>query len=445
MTGTACGRSLVKAFVAASLVALVAFSAVAIAAPPPSQPGVDAPALAPLGQFSVGVRTFEFLQRDQPDVAATIAAGSTPTSRDRRLAVEVWYPATRPPGATADTYHGAVTGELRGPPVPFSVPGLAFRNAPAAGGKYALVVVSHGLGNDPVAMSWLTENLASKGYVVAAIHHEDPPYGDPAAFPASLLRRPLDIVFITDALQTALGAEGLIDPAQVVLIGYSMGGYGALVVAGAELDPAKAAQFVPGNLLAPYAQGGPRQGALRIHGLRAVIALAPAGGGTRQLFTPDSIAAIRVPLLLIVGDDDNTVGFAAVRSLFEAATSADRYLLTFHHAGHNIGLNSAPEEMRTRLWDLDWFEDPVWRKDRIIAINLHFITAFLDGGLKQDAEHRSYLAVPQPESTAGSWPAPGPAHWSDRSPGGDGNTVWKGFQNRHSAGLELLHRAAAAP
>jgi len=416
----------------------------ALAAPPPSQPGIDAPALAPLGPHAVGVRSFTYELHAQPDVVATFAAGGTPAVRERTLVVDVWYPAQRPAGATPETYHGVLSGEPPGPPVKFSQPGLAYRNAPAAAKRCPLVIVSHGLGNDPVAMSWLTENLASKGYVVAAIHHEDPPYGEKASFPTSLLTRPLDIVFVTAQLQSALGTEGLIDPEQVALVGYSMGGYGVLAVAGAEIDAEKAAQYVPGHLLVPYAHGGARQAELRIRGLRAVVALAPAGGGQRQMFTPESLGAIHTPLLLIAGDDDRSVGYATgVRALFEAATGADRYLLTFHYAGHGIGLNPAPEEMRSRLWDLDWFEDPVWRKDRIIAVNLHFITAFLDGELRHDAEHHSYLDVSQPESTAGSWPAPGPAHWSDLSPGGE-NTVWKGFPNRHSAGLALEHRTAAA-
>jgi hypothetical protein len=34
------------------------------------------------------------------------------------------------------------------------------------------------------------------------------------------------------------------------------------------------------------------------------------------------------------------------------------------------------------LWDQDWFEDPVWRKDRINAINAHCISAFLDRYVK---------------------------------------------------------------
>ena len=35
------------------------------------------------------------------------------------------------------------------------------------------MIVSHGYGNVPLAMTWLAENLASKGYVVAGIRHDD--------------------------------------------------------------------------------------------------------------------------------------------------------------------------------------------------------------------------------------------------------------------------------
>ena len=73
------------------------------------------------------------------------------------------------------------------------------------------------------------------------------------------------------------------------------------------------------------------------------------------------------------------------------AKNSNRYLLTYQGAGHRIGLGPAPEEMRQRLWDLDWFEDPVWRQDRIVGINLHFITAFLDRYVKDDASRASYL------------------------------------------------------
>jgi hypothetical protein len=37
------------------------------------------------------------------------------------------------------------------------------------------------------------------------------------------------------------------------------------------------------------------------------------------------------------------------------------------------------------------FDEPVWRKDRITAINQHFITAFMDLYLKGDDSRKAYL------------------------------------------------------
>ena len=96
--------------------------------------------------------------------------------------------------------------------------------------------------------------------------------------------------------------------------------------------------------------------------------------------------------------------------------------------------------MRSKLWDLSWFEDPVWRKERIIAINLHMITAFLDRYLRGDETRASYLDVAVPDSIDGVWPAELVTLFDTRSPGTDGITVWKGFQRNFSTNLELLHR-----
>ena len=98
--------------------------------------------------------------------------------------------------------------------------------------------------------------------------------------------------------------------------------------------------------------------------------------------------------------------------------------------------------MRTRLWDQDWFEDPVWRKDRINAINVHFITAFLDRYVRDDVSRDSYLNVAQPDSDAGLWTAENASAYAAFSPGANGISVWKGFQRNHASGLELLQAKA---
>jgi hypothetical protein len=154
----------------------------------------------------------------------------------------------------------------------------------------------------------------------------------------------------------------------------------------------------------------------------------------------DGLEAITVPMLLIAGDRDFTVDYrTGARAFFDQATNSSRYLLTNLGGGHRIGLGPAPAEMRKRLWDQDWFEDPVWRADRIVGINLHFITAFLDRYVKDDASRASYLDGLAPRSADGSWSAPEGVPYDARSPGGNGITLWKGFQRQHAEGLELLH------
>jgi predicted dienelactone hydrolase len=416
---------------------------------PPSRYDADAPELARLGAYAVGVRSMHFRESGQPDVLAYDAARGSAPLGDRNLEVEIWYPAKPARGAKAERYQGSLPSEPPAPPAHFTIPGLAVRDAPASGGRYPLIVFSHGMSNDVAAFSWLTENLASKGYVVAAIRHGDPAIVDRAKFPETVFRRPLDVAFVARSLEEQLGAERLVDPERVGLVGYSMGGYGVLAAGGGLLDPkGGAVQLVPGGLLLPYAAGGARQKELDVPGLRAVVAMSPFGGG-QGVFGREGLAAIRVPLMLIAGDGDRRVGYTAgARAFFDQAVNARRYLLTFKGAGHSIGMSPAPESMRRNLWDEDWFEDPVWRAERVNAINAHFITAFLDRYVKGDETRAGYLDVPVSAADEGVWPDPPqpetPAPYGAYSPGGPGITLWKGFQRSQARGLELLAAKPAA-
>jgi predicted dienelactone hydrolase len=406
----------------------------------PSRPAIDAPELARLGDQGVGYRTVTLVDESAVDVLATDPESGVAPKRSRRLGVELWYPATVAAGAAPVTYSGSLTAEPPAAPTKFTRPGIAVRDASPVPGRFPLVLVSHGYDNDAIALSWLTENLASKGYVVAAIRHADPPITDPAGFPGPALRRPLDIAFVARNLAGALGEAPGVDLSRVALIGYSMGGYGVLTAGGGELDPASPlAGIVPGGLLKPYARGGAECDAVRVAGVKAVVALAPAGGEL-QAWGADGLRGITAPLLLISGDRDGSVDYASgARAFFDLATASNRYLLTFLNGGHHIGLGPAPVEMRDRLWDQDWFEDAVWSAPRIVGINLHFITAFLDRYLKDDASRAAYLDGLTPRSNDGVWaPSAGEAYGS-YSPGAAGITVWKGFQRGQAEGLELLH------
>ncbi len=106
----------------------------------------DAPALAPRGAYSVGVRTLRAVNPDQLDVLAITP--ETPNPRyDRPLAVEVFYPDTVPASQEARTTYRDVYGygpnNPERPNTPLVFAGRALRDAaPDAGGApYPLVAL----------------------------------------------------------------------------------------------------------------------------------------------------------------------------------------------------------------------------------------------------------------------------------------------------------------
>jgi dienelactone hydrolase len=402
----------------------------------PARPPVDAPELARLGDHPVGVARDLFVETGRVDPADGRMG-------ERRLPVAIWYPATT--GGPGTTYRTALSGE-DGRDVPFTIPGLATPAARVAAGRFPLVILAHGYGNTPEVLSWLGENLASKGYVVVAPAFDDPPIGirTDAARAGPIAGRPLDIAFVAaEAQRRASRRQGVLaaaDPARTALIGYSMGGYGALTAAGAPLDPAMAGPSR--GVLAPYAARGGKMGTLRPANLKAIVALAPAVRfGSVPIWTGAGAGAIDMPILFVAGDQDHVVGYDHVRSLFTAPATAPRYLLTFQGAGHSIALTGAPAAMRQRFWDMDWFEDAVWRKDRLLPVQTHFITAFLDRYVKGDATKAAYLDGLVEDATTGRWAGAPIGRVARYSPGAPDATIWKGFQPGRVAGLRFEYRA----
>ena len=399
-----------------------------------ARPSVDAPELAALGAYPVGVADTVVVQPRQADPTQGITA---PAIVDRRLVLTIWYPAAAAGPGT--TYHTALSGE-DGVDVPFDIPGLATPAARAATGRFPLVILAHGYGNTPATLAWLGENLASKGYVVVA-----PAFADPAisirtaqAHSGPLARRPLDIAFVaTEAQRRARAGDGIFaaaDADRTALIGYSMGGYGVLTAAGAPLDPALGG--MTRGVLAPYVAGAVKAGDLAVAHLKAVVAISPANRfGDAAIWGDHGVAAITTPTLYVVGSQDHVVGYPGVRALFDGEVHAPRYLLTFKEAGHSIGLIGAPQAMRRRFWDMDWFEDAVWRKDRLLPVETHFITAFLDRYVKGDPAKAAYIDGLVPDSDAGTWKDAPIGRYAGYSPGLPVATVWKGFQPSRAAGM----------
>lgn len=390
----------------------------------------DAPELAALGANAVGVTTLTLTNPGQIDIV-NATADAAPTY-DRVLTVEVWYPA-----AEGTEPGGNYSALLRDGLTSVTLQGQAARDAqPLAGAAYPLVILSHGYPGNRFLMSHLGENLASKGYVVASIDHPDSTYDDMTAFGSTLVNRPWDQRFVLDALaglDSDLGA--VIDADTTAIIGYSMGGYGALIFAGAGVTAA-APDFsyaAPQRLLERNMVGTESLATLVDPRVKAVVALAPWGRNA-DFWDAAGLAGIEKPLLLIAGSVDDVSVYSALRQIFAETTGTTRHLLTFKNANHNAGAPiPAPAESYAFNATLgfapfDHYADPVWDTVRMNNISQHFVTAFLDLHLKGDAAMQPYLTL-VPNAAEGVWAV------DEAGAPTAANTYWAGFQNRTAVGL----------
>jgi alpha-beta hydrolase superfamily lysophospholipase len=311
--------------------------------------------------------------------------------------------------------------------------------------------VSHGYPGSRFFLSYLTENLASKGYVVAAIDHTDSVLGAVKPFPSTLLNRSSDQLFTVAAVEelsrhTGHFLNGLVDDSNVAIVGYSMGGYGVLASGGAgySAQSVLATSFVPGGYMTAHSAGNAAYQAGLRKEVKAIVAISPWGAQPPyNAWDAAGLAGIHIPPLVIAGDQDDVSDFPnGIKPAFEKTINSDRCMLVYENARHNVGGNPPPPEALPGFTTREYFDEPVWRKDRITAINQHFITAFLDLKLKGDASRGSYLHVTPEKSNEGTWPLKqGESAGSKYS---DGGTYWKGFQRRWALGLEMHCQPAAA-
>ncbi|GAB5490048.1 MAG: hypothetical protein Phog2KO_02630 [Phototrophicaceae bacterium] len=401
----------------------------------------DAPELSARGDYSVGVRTITVTNPDQADLLA-IGAGDTTATYDRTLTLEVWYPASLAEGeAELVTYNESLgRADVEGSLQPFTFMGRAARDAEANmdDGPYPLVIVSHGYPGSRLMMSNLTENLASKGYIVVAIDHQESTFTDANEFGITLLYRAVDQLFVLDEM-ARLGAEdefftGLVDADNTAIIGYSMGGYGALNSIGGGYNSTLAG--ILGPLITPRlaeTEGFAESTDPRI---KAAVLFAPWGGDLGAFGIPgglwdaEALANIDIPTFWVVGSEDDVSMYDGVVSLFDNSVNSERYLLTYDNALHNVVPNPPPPEA-TELGDYNRYADPVWDEARINNVNQHFLTAFLGVNLKGDDSYSDYLDLAVENANDGIYATDEDGNFTDD------HSYWTGFEARTALGLSL--------
>ncbi|MBO9453122.1 dienelactone hydrolase [Tropicibacter sp. R16_0] len=399
----------------------------------------NAPELAAYGELNVGVRQLELVNPNQIDILSIDPAADKPAelpTYDRPLTVEMWYPAEA--GATGEQSFNAF---LRDGVTEVTLVGQAVRDAAPAGQGYPLILISHGYPGNRFLMSHLAENLASKGYVVVSIDHTDSTYRTQAAFGSTLVNRSLDQLFVLNEMAAMAddgGAfAGLYDASNAGIIGYSMGGYGAIVTAGGGVTEASVAYpwGGPHGTLGIHQAGSETHNSLPDARVKTAVAIGPWGMNT-GFWNAEGLAGIQIPMLFIAGSQDDTSLYEnGVRAIWEQASDMSHALLTYVNGGHNTAAPiPAPKESYYFSEDKGFnisehYSDPVWDTVRMNNIAQHFVTAWMDNHLKGDADKAAYLDLVE-DSNAGVW-----SMNEDGTPKED-HSYWRGFAQGTAKGLK---------
>lgn len=389
------------------------------------QPSVT-PSYAQMGSHSVGVQTLQLTNPQQ-------LGADFQTLGDRRLNIEVWYPASKPAAkAEPATYTDVTRSGLT-----FELAGEAYRDLAISKQRnaYPLVVMSHGYTGYRSIMFYLAEHLASHGYVVASIDHTDSTNAEidfaknaGAGFASTLYNRARDQQFVLNAIMSDSRFNTVIDENSAAVIGYSMGGYGALNTVGGcyRFTPEllQAMQFPEPmvEFLAPLfstCNAGNSETDVR---WKAMIAFAPWGGEQGVHALDD----IQVPSLFVAGEHDDVSGFTkGVEALFNASGAASKYMLVYENARHNIAAHPAPKVAYDNDLDIGHYYEPSWNSETITRINEHMSLAFLNCHVKQ--ENNACDMLPKRENAT-----------QTKQSDGRLDAAWPGFPERWAAGLRFI-------
>lgn len=356
----------------------------------------DAPEYAKHGSYAVGAEEITLHEGDNDP---------------RVLRGIIWYPALPNTGGSALEYPRRGAGIARRSAVP-----------DAGGGRYPLIIFSHGFGGYSTQTSFLTEHLATHGFVVISVNHNGTAFEDLNWLGAnsvltSLADRPNDVMksirFAERIAAAGSGSalSGLIDTSRIGAAGYSFGGYTAFASAGARIDfraldaycesdeareqePNLACSFrgsrdalaLVYNLTQPENEPLPPISDPRI---KSVVALAPFN---TPAFGMHGLAALNVPTLIMVGSADSIAkperdAYAA----YEQTGSAEKALAVLEGAEHAIFVDVCGEEPILQ----NGCFDPVWDKPRAHDLTNHFATAWFLATLKADSDARTVLKQTQ--------------------------------------------------
>ena len=218
-----------------------------------------------------------------------------------------------------------------------------------------LMLLSHGAFGSPREYNWLAYALAANGWnVIAPAHYgESWVYGKDTINPIYASRfdlRVQDLQYLLDNLDTIPGLAKLSNAEKIVISGHSSGGFTALLLAGAEFDASKMAQFCTenydtdkscqyGNKSLPSTTEStkPAQKSIRHNKqIDGVIVLDPVLGPGA---TAASLATIHYPTLIIGSEKNDFLSYSANAKYYAEHIRNTELVTLSNNEGHFVYLD----------------------------------------------------------------------------------------------------------
>ena len=288
----------------------------------------------------------------------------------QRVSLFVWYPTSQ---ASRPTRFGPYTLDVA-------------RNAPPAGGRHRLAMISHGTGGEPLSHAQLAMALVRRGYVAAAPRHAKDNSRDWSGVGTYEVwyGRPRQISEGIEALLADATLGAATDPDRIAIIGHSAGGYTALALVGGRADMGRARTHcrehpddgfcqvrLPDQTRVAAPSGRiPDSRDVRI---KAAVAMAPPG----ILLDPISLAKVGVPVRLYAAELDAVVpGRYHAEPLRQTIQPAPEFVLV-RGAGHYAFVEPFPDAVKQQAGE--GATDPPGFDRAIFQEKLrHEIAEFLD-------------------------------------------------------------------
>jgi len=244
-------------------------------------------------------------------------------AKTQALVTRIWYPVDRSVPEVAQDIGAPGDPLFRGHPFVEDA-----RLSPAHS-KYPLILLSHGTGGSAASLDWLAAALAANGYVVAGVNHPGNNELEPLTQEGFVLwwERATDVSEVLDGILGDPTIAAHVDADRIGALGFSLGGYTVLELAGArtrlpafiafchseaadaichppEMKRLKGGAPTPDSLPPEAKASMTRSGdSYRDARIKAVFAIAPALG---EAFDSTSFATVDIPVSLLAGAADVT-------------------------------------------------------------------------------------------------------------------------------------------